>query len=80
MIPELRKYDFTLVVNNAGIDLLEYYHTFEVSQIINLININSFSVCALTYKFVQLFKQKTKAGKKCAIINVASLAGIHLLN
>ena len=78
MIPDLRRYDFSVVVNNAGTDLLEYYHTFEVSQIINLININSLSVCALTYKFVQLFKEKTKTGKKCAIVNVASLAGTIL--
>ena len=74
MLPQLSKYDFSIVVNNAGVDVLNYYQNLKVSEIINLININCFSLCALTYKFARIFKEKVKnTGKKCAIINVGSL-------
>ena len=75
MVPELSKYDFSIVVNNAGVDVLDHYQNLSVKTIIDLININCFAVLALNYKFSKIFEEKVNRGKHCAILNVASLAG-----
>jgi len=47
-----------------------------VESIINLIQINCFSLAALNHKYLRIFKDKVKrTGKKCAIINVSSISG-----
>jgi short-subunit dehydrogenase len=76
VLPQLQKYDFSILVNNAGVDKLDLHQKFTLAEVFNHININCLAVCALTYKFSKLFKDKIKrTGKKCAIINVASIAG-----
>ena len=44
-------------------------------QIFHIINLNCLAVLALTYKYAKIFKEKTKGGKHCAILNVGSIAG-----
>lgn len=65
-----------MVVNNAGMDKLALFQDYTLADVFSLINLNCFSVCALTYKFAKIFRDKVrKEGKRCAIINVASIAG-----
>ena len=59
--------------------MFDHYTSLSPSQIIHLINLNCFSLCGLTKKFIDLFKEKAKKGKKCAIINVASMASISFV-
>ena len=75
VLPALNGYDFSIVVNNAGADILDYYHNLSVEQIFHIINLNCLAVLALTYKYAMIFKEKTKGGKHCAILNVGSIAG-----
>ena len=75
-MPELSKYDISVLVNNAGVDVMDQHIDIPVQNSINLININCFALTALTYKYVRIFSQKIKnSNKKCAIINVSSVAG-----
>ena len=79
MLPELDKHDFSIVVNNAGVDVLDHYKNIPLKTIIDLININCFAVLGLNYKFSRLFNEKVNRGQHCAILNVASLAGKMLI-
>ena len=75
MLSQLDTYDFSIVVNNAGADVLDYYHNLSVSDIFKIINLNCLAVLALNYKYAIIFKEKTKGRKHCAILNVGSIAG-----
>ena len=78
-MPELKKYDLSIVVNNAGVDIMDTHLNLSVETIINLININCFTLVALTHRYVKIFKEKIqKTGRKCAIVNVSSVAGTIL--
>lgn len=66
----------SIVVNNAGVDVLEPFTTIETEKIIDLISINCFALAAICHKFIPVFSERLrKEGKKSAIINVGSVAG-----
>jgi short-subunit dehydrogenase len=70
--------DISIIVNNAGIDILDTYTNLKIQKITDLLNINCFALGALNYKFIPYFEQRTKeTRKKCACINVGSVAGIY---
>ena len=66
----------SIVVNNAGVDVLEPFTDLSTEKIIDLISINCFALAAICHKFIPLFSERLrKEGKKSAIINVGSVAG-----
>lgn len=77
ILPQLDQFkNISIIVNNAGTDVLEPYAGVKVSKIIDLVSINCFILAALNYKFIPIFEKRTKdTGNKCAIINVGSVAG-----
>ena len=60
-------------------DVLDHYQNIPVQTIIDLIHLNCFAVLALNYKYGRQFDERTNRGEHCAIVNVASLAGIFYL-
>lgn len=75
-MPQLSRYDISILVNNAGEVAVGKYNETPVEKILNLVHINCFSAGALTHRYVRIFKEKiARTGKKCAIINVGSMAG-----
>jgi short-subunit dehydrogenase len=76
VLVDLSKYDISVVVNNAGVDILDQYLDLSIETITNLIQINCFALAAINYIFLPRHQQRTlKTGKRCSIINVSSVAG-----
>ena len=68
--------DISILVNNVGVDVLDFYHKLSEEEIIRLININCGACSVLSHIFIPRF---LKRNSKSAIVNVASLAGISQL-
>jgi short-subunit dehydrogenase len=79
---ELNDIEISILVNNVGLDVLDYYHTISQDKISSLIRVNCFSTSILSNIFIPKFLERHKKNKKIksAIINVASLAGNSLFN
>lgn len=73
---ELYDLDVAIVVNNVGVDVLDYYHELTEKQVVNLININCTAAAQMNRLFIpKLLERYNKRELKSAIVNVASLAG-----
>ena len=64
--------DISVLVNNVGVDVLDYYHRLSEEEILRLININCGACSILSHQLIPHFLSRPS---KSAIINVASLAG-----
>jgi len=60
-----------VLVNNVGVDVLEYYHKLKEEEIIRLININCMAMSLMCRHVLPKMQNR----RKSAIINVASVAG-----
>ena len=59
VLQELNSFkDISIVINNAGVDVLDKYTDLPVQKIIDLLNINCFALGAIVYKFIPYFKQR----------------------
>jgi len=54
----LSQYNISIVVNNAGVDVLGEYLSLSLQSIINLIHINCFAVAALNYFAIEHFTKR----------------------
>lgn len=77
LLPQVASFkNISIVVNNAGVDVLDNFTNLPPSKIIELLNLNCNALAALNHRFIPIFEERTKRiGKKCAIINVGSVAG-----
>lgn len=77
LLPQLLSFkDISIVVNNAGVDVLDNFTNLAPSTLIELLNLNCNALAALNHRFIQIFEERSmRTGKKCAIINVGSVAG-----
>jgi 17beta-estradiol 17-dehydrogenase / very-long-chain 3-oxoacyl-CoA reductase len=66
-----------MVINNVGVDVLEYYHKLPPKEITHLIKLNCFPCTMLCHYFIPIMLKRTQeTRKKCALVNVSSVAGI----
>lgn len=77
LLPQLAAFrDISMLVNNAGADVLDSFTNLAPSALLELLQLNCCALAALTHRFIPLFEERTRrTGKKCAIINVGSVAG-----
>lgn len=52
---DLKDLDISILVNNVGVDCLDYFHNLAEEQILNLVNLNCMTVSLLTHLFIPLF-------------------------
>lgn len=69
---ELEGLDISVLVNNVGVDVLNYYHRLSEEEILRLVNINCGACSVLSHQLIPHFLSRPS---QSAIINVASLAG-----
>lgn len=63
-------------MNNVGVDVFDKYIDQDPKNIQDLISLNCYSVAFINRYFLPLFRKRTqKTGKKCAMVNIASIAG-----
>ena len=68
--------DVSILVNNVGVDVLDYYHRLTEQQVLNLVTINCIAGSLLARMFIPRFEQRHRLNKgRSAIVNVSSLAG-----
>lgn len=81
LLPQLLAFrDISILVNNAGVDVLDNFTNLAPATLIDLLNLNCNALAALTHRFIPLFEERSqRTGKKCAIINVGSVAGNNSL-
>lgn len=69
--------DISIVINNVGVDVLEFYHKLPPKQISDLIKINCFPASLISRHFIpKLLERKKRTKNQGAIVNVSSIAGI----
>ena len=68
---QVKDLDVSILINNAGIYLADYYRNLKITQIKNLVVINSLSHALIIRAFLPHFR---KRAKRSAIINTTSLA------
>ena len=72
---ELVDLDLSILVNNVGVDVLDYYHNLSEQQITSLVDINCLAGSLLTRRLLPQILQRSNGHRRSAIVNVASLAG-----
>jgi short-subunit dehydrogenase len=61
----------------VGVDLLDLYTDIEPAKIQDMISLNCYPVAFINRYFLPILKKRTAEKKlKCAIVNIASTAGI----
>lgn len=77
LLPQLAAFrDISVVVNNAGVDVLDSFTNLAPSALLDLLYLNCCVLAALNHRFIPLFEERFKrTGKRSAIINVGSVAG-----
>lgn len=69
-----------MVVNNVGMDLLQKFTETEPSKLQDMIALNCYPGTFITHYFIPIFLARTKhTSHKCAIVNIASTAGVLAL-
>ena len=56
-------------------DTLDKFVDIDREHIKNMITLNCYSMAFINRYFLPIFEKHAKSGKKCAIINVSSIAG-----
>jgi short-subunit dehydrogenase len=76
-LPALNRFkNISIVVNNAGVDILGKFTSLTAQKVADLTTLNCFSLAAVCHKFIPYFEARTKeTGLKCGFINVGSVAG-----
>ena len=67
--------DISIVVNNVGMDCFDKFTDLDPEHIQNVITLNCYSVAYINRYFLPIFEKHSKLGKKCALINISSIAG-----
>ena len=76
-LEDLFKLNISVLINNVGVDVLDYYHNLSEQQINKLIHINCTAMSQLCRMFIPRFRERYEGThQKSAIVNVTSLAGI----
>lgn len=67
---QIKELNVSILVNNVGVDYLEYFHQLDETFIRNMLSMNVFPTVLLTRKFINHFRSRQN---RSAVINVSSI-------